>query len=112
MTNEHFNSNGLSPKCYYHKDHESRIERSESDIQKLWGASDSVKEEIKKVLVKFSWLMGTLTAVNAIVMLLIQFTFKQPNIPYNHTQGSNYEQTNERTIGDVQDVARQQANIR
>lgn len=62
---------GIINECPDHSAHVARIDRSEKDIQELWKVNDVVREEIKRMAVRFAWLMGVLTAAQVVAMVLV-----------------------------------------
>lgn len=70
------NETTTKKECALHGAVEVRVSRAEYDIQELWKMGDVVKDEIKKVTVKLSWLFGVLTAVQVIGVALITLMIK------------------------------------
>ena len=66
----------VNNECPEHSAHVARIERSEQDIQELWKVTDIIREEIKRMAVKFAWLMGVLTAAQVVAMVLVNVVMR------------------------------------
>jgi hypothetical protein len=67
---------GVTTNCDEHKAHVFRFERNEKDITNIWTAVDMIRNDIKHIFVKFGWLYGGLTVVNAAVMIGVQIFLK------------------------------------
>jgi hypothetical protein len=57
--------------CREHCENRARIARSEADIQNVWTAIDSMKENINALTVKIAAIVGGISAVSAVVQVWI-----------------------------------------
>lgn len=64
--------------CAHHEAVETRLSTNEKDVDHLWEAMREVRDDIKSLIGKIGWIVGTITVVNSIAMLLVQFAIRKP----------------------------------
>jgi hypothetical protein len=62
--------------CSHHEALVGAIARNEKDTNSLWAAVNEVRADIKGLIGKIGILVGTITALNTIVILIVQYSMK------------------------------------
>jgi len=64
--------------CLHHEAVTTRLSTNEKDVDHLWDAIREIRDDIKKLIGKIGWIVGTITVVNSVVMIIIEFTIRKP----------------------------------
>jgi hypothetical protein len=64
--------------CLHHEAVDNRLSTTEKDVDHLWDAIREVRDDIKKLIGKIGWIVGTITVVNSIVMVMVEFAIRKP----------------------------------
>jgi len=63
--------------CYQHSGIEAEVNELKTDKETQWKAIESLREEVKKILIRLSMIIGGITAINVAATIVIDVVLKK-----------------------------------